>query len=403
MKNIDFSLEEKPGSYTEVRNCPLCKSKNSKSILRFDNFQFLTDSSKYSKTVDIDIHMCDRCETIFNNPVYTDLGFSNLFSEMAHSYGMSEGRTLEQIDYLDGIGVLKNIGSVLDLGCYRGELLSHFPDDLEKDGIDIDYPSILLAKQQFPKANFFCQDLEKFNTGKKYDLIVMLHVLEHLKNPLEVIKNILNSAHKDTYLIIEVPILENGFTNDVNGFFSAQHLTHFSRASLKNLFKRGGWEIIRSDEQSSYNGTRVVAKPSHHDEEFVPTISCDTSILYRYLQHWFNVLEDIEEKLNEFDKSEKYIIWGAGLHTEFLFNKTSFFRRNKDSEFIFFDSDHTKIGKTYRGVPIIAPFIEMEGVSVNTPIVLSSYRGTEAMKKECINRGWNKDKIISFYDHYKLY
>ena len=77
------------------------------------------------------------------------------------------------------------------------------------------------AWQQFPKANFFCQDLEKFNTGKKYDLIVMLHVLEHLKNPLEVLINILNSAHKDTYLLIEVPILENGFTNDVNGFFSA--------------------------------------------------------------------------------------------------------------------------------------------------------------------------------------
>ena len=145
-----------------------------------------------------------------------------------------------------------------------------------------------------------------------------------------------------------MPILENGFTNDVNGFFSAQHLTHFSRASLKNFFKHGGWEIIRLDEQSSYNGTRVIAKPSTNNETFVPKITGDTSILYRYLQHWFNVLRDIEEKLNGLDKNEKYIIWGAGLHTEFLFNKTSFFRRNKGSQFIFFDSDLKKIGKTYR-------------------------------------------------------
>ena len=191
MKNIDFSLEEKTESYTEVRNCPLCKSKYSKSVLRFDNFQFLTDSTEYSKTVDIDIHICDECETIFNNPVYTDIGFNNLFSEMAQSYGMSKGRSLEQVDYLKKIGVLKDTRSILDLGCYRGEFLSHFPDNLEKDGIDIDLQSIELAKQKFPKTNFFCQDLEKFNTGKKYDLIVMLHVLEHLKNPLEVIKNIL--------------------------------------------------------------------------------------------------------------------------------------------------------------------------------------------------------------------
>ena len=61
----------------------------------------------------------------------------------------------------------------------------------------------------------------------------MFHVLEHLKNPLETLINILKSAHQTTYLLIEVPILENGFTNDINGFFSAQHLTHFSRQSLK--------------------------------------------------------------------------------------------------------------------------------------------------------------------------
>ena len=404
MKKIDFSSAEKPGSYTEKRNCPLCKSKRSKSFLRFDNFQFLTDSPEYSKTVDIDIHMCDECETIFNNPVYTDIGFNNLFSEMAHSYGMTEGRTLEQIDYLNEIGVLDNTRSVLDLGCYRGEFLSHFPDNLEKDGIDIDLPSISLAKQQFPKANFFCQDLEKFNTGKKYDLIVMLHVLEHLKNPLEVLINILNSSHKDTYLLIEVPILENGFTNDVNGFFSAQHLTHFSRNSLKNFFKHAGWEIIRLDEQPSYNGTRVIAKPSLKKHmKYVPEITEDTGILYSYLRHWYNILQDVEEKLKRSSENNKFIIWGAGLHTEFLFNKTSFFRKNKELEFLFFDSDPAKIGRTYRGVQIVPPFTNMKKSYFDTPIVLSSYRGTESMKVECIKHGWDEDKIISFYDYYSLY
>ena len=208
MKNIDFSTKKKSLSYTELRNCPLCNSSQSKSILRFDNFQFLTDSHENPKTVDIDIHICDQCTTLFNNPVYTDEGFKNLFAEMGQSYGMSEGRSNEQIDYLSNIGVLNKVNSILDLGCYRGELLSHFPNELEKDGIDIDSPSIEIAKKQFPNINFFCQDLEKFNTGKKYDLITMLHVLEHLKNPLEVLKNILNSAHSKTCLLVEVPIIE---------------------------------------------------------------------------------------------------------------------------------------------------------------------------------------------------
>ena len=403
MKKIDFSIKEKPEAYTELRNCPLCESDDSKSILRFDNFQFLTDCKEHSKIADIDIHICNQCETIYNNPVYTDVGFNNLFSEMAHSYGMTQGRPSEQIDYFNNIGVLENAKSVLDLGCYRGELLSHFPNHLEKDGVDIDQPSIEFARLNFPEANFYCQDLEKFNTGKKYDLIIMLHVLEHLKNPLEVIKNIHNAAHQNSYLIIEVPILENGFTNDVNGFFSAQHLTHFSRASLKNFFKKGGWEIIRLDEQTQYNGARVVATPTKKTEQFLPKINGDTAMLYSYLQHWFKVLQAIEEKLNKFSYSDKYIVWGAGLHTEFLFNKTSFFRKNKSSEFLFFDSDPAKIGKTYRGVPIVAPFFDIENISINTPIIISSYRGTEAMKDECIKRGWNEDKVMIFYDYFRLY
>ena len=231
----------------------------------------------------------------------------------------------------------------------------------------------------------------------------MLHVLEHLKNPLEVLINILNSSHKDTYLLIEVPILENGFTNDVNGFFSAQHLTHFSRTSLKNFFKHGGWEIIRLDEQPSYNGTRVIAKPSLENKKYVPEITGDTGVLYSYFRHWYNVLQDVEEKLKRSSENKKYIIWGAGLHTEFLFNKTSFFRKNKELEFLFFDSDPTKIGSTYRGVQIVAPFTQTKNVSFDTPIVLSSYRGTESMRRECIKQGWDEDKIISFYDYYSLY
>ena len=65
MKKIDFPAK-KSLSYTELRNCPLCNSSQSKSILRFDSFQFLTDSHEHSKTVDIDIHICDQCTTFFN-------------------------------------------------------------------------------------------------------------------------------------------------------------------------------------------------------------------------------------------------------------------------------------------------------------------------------------------------
>ena len=154
MKKIDFSAKKKSLSYTEIRNCPLCNSSQSKSILRFDSFQFLTDLHEHSKTVDIDIHICDQCTTLFNNPVYTDEGFKNLFAEMGHSYGMSEGRSNEQIDYLQKYWNFEQNFQRFRSWCYRGELLSHFPNKLEKDGVDIDYPSIQIAKKGIQKQVF---------------------------------------------------------------------------------------------------------------------------------------------------------------------------------------------------------------------------------------------------------
>ena len=160
---------------------------------------------------------------------------------------------------------------------------------------------------------------------------------------------------------------------------------------------------MRIDEQEDYNGARVLATPNKTPQVHKAKTNQDLGTLYSYFQHWYGVLQTIDKKLSSISEKEKYIIWGAGLHTEFLFNKTSFFRGNRQAKFLFFDSDPAKIGGTYRGIPIVAPFSTTEEISVDTPIVISSYRGSEVMKKQCIKHGWSENNIISFYDHYKLY
>jgi hypothetical protein len=401
---LNLEIQKKSDSYTEFRSCPLCNKDLSQSVLTFNNFQFFTDSNSHPKVTDIDIHQCNNCGTLYNNPIYTDEGFLNLFSEAGQSYGMTEGRCDEQIEYLNKHNILQNSNSVLDLGCYEGKFLTYFPQSIKKAGIDIDLPSLKIAKKKLPDIDFYCQDLEKFNTGEKYDLIVMFHVLEHLKNPLDTLKNILNSSHKETRLIIEVPILENGFTNDINGFFSSQHLTHFSRDSLKLFFELSGWKILRFDEQKDYNGTRVVAQPNpEFSENNNPRFDVDKENLYKYFQHWYKTVESVEKSLLKISNNDKYIIWGAGLHTEFLFNKTSFFHNNRDAQFIFFDSDELKIGKKYKNIDIVKPFnINMDDWD-DAPIIISSYGNTEEMKSLCIDQDIPEEKIITFYDKFYLY
>ena len=95
----------------------------------------------------------------------------------------------------------------------------------------------------------------------------MYHVLEHLPRPVEVLKRLRVISSSNTKLVIEVPVLDNGNTNDIHGFFTTQHTTHFSRNSLQNCLLAAGWQIIEEFQTTDYNGFRVLCTPANSEKK----------------------------------------------------------------------------------------------------------------------------------------
>ena len=100
-----------------------------------------------------------------------------------------------------------NNTTVLDIGC-GGGLVS---EGLSKigatvTGIDFIKENIKVAKMHAKKNNleidYFVKDFEKEKITSKYDVIIILEVLEHLKNWEEFIKKIKLSLNKKGTLII---------------------------------------------------------------------------------------------------------------------------------------------------------------------------------------------------------
>ena len=100
-----------------------------------------------------------------------------------------------------------NNTTVLDIGC-GGGLVS---EGLSKigatvTGIDFIKENIKVAKMHAKKNNleidYFVKDFEKEKITSKYDVIIILEVLEHLKNWEEFIKKIKLSLNKNGTLII---------------------------------------------------------------------------------------------------------------------------------------------------------------------------------------------------------
>ena len=137
-------------------------------------------------------------------------------------------------------------GSVLDYGCGVGDLAEVVNKDYV--GFDIDNQSLSIAKQRSPKKIF----INELTSGHKYDTIIMLAVIEHLENPLEELKILINNhTNKDYRIVITTP---NKYFDKIHHFGSRlklfsvhasdEHNIMFGKKDLFQLARDLGLKVL---------------------------------------------------------------------------------------------------------------------------------------------------------------
>jgi 2-polyprenyl-3-methyl-5-hydroxy-6-metoxy-1,4-benzoquinol methylase len=137
---------------------------------------------------------------------------------------------------------------VLDYGCGSG-LFTRCLDDVLGGGtvtgsdFHDDPPGDLADRTYVPLHR-----LEKLEGS--FDLVVAMHVLEHDDDAAGLLDRIARMARAGGYLVIEVPNIDCVWTGLLGKSWDAWYLpfhrTHFSKASLEGLVKRGGLQIVRT-------------------------------------------------------------------------------------------------------------------------------------------------------------
>lgn len=148
------------------------------------------------------------------------------------------------------ISKLKNLGKALEVGSSTGLFLSLLKEKgWEVLGIE---PSSISSRTAADRGiptlptTFELSQLQKNN----FDLIVFNHVLEHMKDPLVVLKKANKILKKGGIIFIDVPNF-GGFSAKLQGvawkyILPKEHLWHFTNDSLSRILKKARFSVVYS-------------------------------------------------------------------------------------------------------------------------------------------------------------
>lgn len=151
---------------------------------------------------------------------------------------------------------IKYIGknsNVLDIGCGFGEIIKFLPDETKYTGIERDEYLYNYCKEKYPEKNFIFGMAEKIinKIEDKFDVILLLSVIEHLNNPFEFILNLKNILKEKGKIIIYTPSPKAKIFLSIGskiGILSKiaekEHTDLIDFFKLKEKFIENGYEFI---------------------------------------------------------------------------------------------------------------------------------------------------------------
>lgn len=150
-----------------------------------------------------------------------------------------------RLDYIINLINPRKNQKVLNLGISNIPEVEMAIEDRVKEchTIDIDKKKMNTASKHLKKTKIMDVDITKPNKIKKnyYDAVVMIEVLEHLKDDRAALQWISSVLKKNGSLIIGVP--NDAFLHYFNPVKYAEHERHYSNSLIKNRLKEAGFQI----------------------------------------------------------------------------------------------------------------------------------------------------------------
>lgn len=217
--------------------CPNCNNSDTKHLQPY--------SGLHAPFTQLSLLKCTDCELVFAAPIPTDSelikyygsywdGSVAISTPSTRRYYMAQ--SLSRIRYLANQNTIPNEIEVLDIGAGLGL----FHKAMLSENINHKYTAIEVDAKQFDQLNKSnikeCyKTLEDLPPDRKYELVILSHVLEHMSAPHQFISDIMTHVKPGGYLFVELPNSDYRYKE-----IYESHLMFFTPESLHNMLGRHG-------------------------------------------------------------------------------------------------------------------------------------------------------------------
>ena len=140
---------------------------------------------------------------------------------------------------------------ILDIGCGAGHFVDLSVDNGWETAVGVDinesFANLPYKKSGVQFINSEFKDLDLIKLGLNINCVTMWDVLEHVYNPLKMVKEIHKALSNEGIFLIMVPnseSLASKLIRERSPSFCWQHVSSFSAKSLKYLLADNGFECL---------------------------------------------------------------------------------------------------------------------------------------------------------------
>jgi 2-polyprenyl-3-methyl-5-hydroxy-6-metoxy-1,4-benzoquinol methylase len=239
-----------------MSSCPVCSNPATSRALTGTDFLFETTSKIFT------LDACASCRCLFLNPMPSDSEIAGFYPP---SYWWSPSRpgrlkklesVYRRIALRDHIAFISRSVKdrsgleLLDVGCGSGTLLSLLKDQgFRVRGVDFSAEASTIAKHE-NGVDVEVGSLEEVDfPDRSFDVVTLFHVMEHVTNPRQVLREVSRILRPEGVVILQVPNIESWqfkiFGAKWYGLDIPRHVIDYSRNSMLRLLNDSGFLATR--------------------------------------------------------------------------------------------------------------------------------------------------------------